>query len=216
MNEYGVYIARQVKPEYQMSPFDEGDIIGGNDIAIMGNDDLREVIPPIVRKVYDVLESGDIDYEAKLIERKNSFANYESIRDAVEDLLPSDRWYSDEEIETIVRTARHWREWSDWEENLCTVLTIVTGKEWDWAEIHGCVQGEWQYIIFRKDEWDIGAREWLEIEYFNLGTEWIVDDGGENLYHYSKFCPIYDYDNIRKEIAEQLGVDVEEVVLKTA
>lgn len=75
------------------------------------------------------------------------------------------------------------------EEIITAALSIVTGHKWDYKQINGSCK--------------------FEIEYFNTGTEWRVqDEDGAETYIY-----VYEYVQEREEIAEALGVNTADIVL---
>lgn len=96
---------------------------------------------------------------------------------------------------------------------IITALQLITGREYDAAQICGCCQGDWNNIIYPSEY----GREWLrefEIEYFNLGDEWRICEGDpdrdENYYIYTH---AWNDDGKRAEIAAAAGVDPGDVVL---
>ena len=95
---------------------------------------------------------------------------------------------------------------------IAEALSIVTGKEWEYKQISGCCQSDWNYIYYRTDEWKEKALEYFEIEYFNTGDEWrIEDEEGDDLG--SGYTHEYNDDEKKREIAENIGVDPDEVTL---
>lgn len=94
---------------------------------------------------------------------------------------------------------------------IADMLSIMTGKEYEVKEIHGSVQGEYAWIIYREEEFDDDAIANFEIEYFNMGSEWIIEDeDGENYFIYTHS---WDGDGIRKEIADYADVAPSDVVM---
>ena len=104
---------------------------------------------------------------------------------------------------------------------MCAVLSIVTGEEWSCKQIRGCCQPEWNCIFYPVAQWSKEAIEEFEVEYFNTGTEWIVDDGDfdpesdipENINSCSVYCTAWNEDGIKKQIADGEGLDMEDIVL---
>ena len=96
---------------------------------------------------------------------------------------------------------------------IITALALITGDEYNAATLRGCCQGEWNNIIYPSEY----GREWLEnfeIEYFNTGAEWRINEGSpdsdENYYFYTH---AWNDDGQRAEIAAAAGVDPADVVL---
>lgn len=93
---------------------------------------------------------------------------------------------------------------------LLRALRIVTGECWCRRTIRGSCQREWQDIYCPRSAYSEDAIDVLTIEYFNQGSEWIVDVDGCSV-------SIYAYadspDKIREEIADAVGVSVDMVQL---
>ena len=88
-------------------------------------------------------------------------------------------------------------------------LSVVTGQTWRYKEICGSCQDEWNIVYYRPELWSEEALRTFEIEYFNEGTEWRVqDENGEDIYIYT-----HEYGREKKEIAEALGVNTADIVL---
>lgn len=98
-------------------------------------------------------------------------------------------------------------------EAAAAALELITDKKYNFATIRGCCQSDWQEIIYPAEYGD----EWLknfEIEYFNLGEEWNVNEGApdskESYYFYTH---AWSNEGKRAEIAAVAGVDPSDVVL---
>lgn len=213
--------AKQINPAYQESPLFYDDIFP-NDIAVCGNREYIEHCPEVFNLVYSVLSEGEL---AELLENKNGWKNwYKNITEAITDYLPPEKEkYSTKDIGALKRLVLQYAECPSREENsiLCAVLSIVTGRKWDYKMICGCVQSEWNYIYYPVDEWSKAALEAFETEYFNTGSEWIVDEGDfnpdedniEEISGYSVYCVSWNDEGIKKEIADSVGVDIDDVIL---
>ena len=121
------------------------------------------------------------------------------------------REYSRPERLKMVELANEYCFAKSYEENdvLCKVLELITGKTWDHGTIRGCCQGDWQDIIFPAEY----GREWLEhfeTEYFNTGSEWIIDPDGDNV---SAYAHSWNNDGIRVELADAIGTTPENITL---
>ena len=91
-------------------------------------------------------------------------------------------------------------------------LSVVTGQKWEYTQIYGCSQSEWNYIYYRPDEWPEKALQYFEIEYFNTGDEWHIEgEEGDDLG--SVYTHEWNDDEKKREISENIGVDPEEVTL---
>lgn len=203
--------AKQVAPEYQESPLymDEWP----ENVYVFGNryykDHGGEFIENLKNSMYDAAD------ELKALSRGASY--YDSFIDIINDLLPAPenkKEYSRADRLTwralllgyYVGTIRA-------DDAITAVLQLITGDEYDDAQIRGSVQGEWNNIIYPAKY----GREWLkefEIEYFNMGDEWRICEGSpdsdDNYYIYTHS---WNDDGKRAEIADAAGVDPADVVL---
>lgn len=214
--------AKQINPAYQESPLFYDDEFFPDNIAVCGNCEYIEHCPEVFNRVYSVLSDGEL---AELLENKNGWKTwYKNITEAVIDYLPPEKEkYSAKDIGALKRLVLQYAECSSREENsiLCTILSIVTGRKWDCRMISGCVQREWNYIYYPIDEWSKAAIEAFEVEYFNTGSEWIIDEGDfnpeendpEKISGYSIYCTSWNDEGIKQEIADSVGVDIDDVIL---
>lgn len=213
--------AKQINPAYQESPLFYDDMFP-EDIAVCGNREYIEHCPEVFNRVYSVLSDGEL---ADVLGNKNGWKNwYKNITEAITDYLPPEKEkYSTKDIGALKRLVLQYAECKSREEDsiLCAVLSIVTGRKWGYRMITGCVQGEWNYIYYLVDEWTKAALEAFEAEYFNTGSEWIIDEGDfnpdednpEEISGYSIYCTSWNGDGIKQEIADSEGVDIDDVIL---
>ena len=211
--------ARQIPPEYQESPLTLGSDFWPEDIAIYGNRhlcghgfDLFDRLPGILDELCDAWE--DITSGAA--------AYYKSWIDALADIARPDGRpeYTREERKNA---------WPELLDRYCNTyddpavyaaaLALITGRAWDSCTLRGCCQGDWQHCIYPVENWDGDALERLEAEYFNTGTEWIVHDEEtpparpEDINGFSVYCPAWNEDGIRQEIADAAGGASKDVIL---
>ena len=178
--------AYQIAPEYQESPlylFDE--VPEG--LEIYGNRDYIRRTSETFDEVLEGLEYGDFsEFESKLTE-------CEAAR--IDDLCDEygTRKANDQSI-------------------IAEALSIVTGQQWEYKEISGSCQSEWNYIYYRPEEWTKKALEYFEIEYFNTGDEWRIE-GEEGEDFGSVYTHEWNDDEQKREIAENIGVDSGDVTL---
>lgn len=203
--------AKQVQPEYQESPlfmeeWPENVYIFGNRYY---NDHGAEYIENIKNSMYDAADA--------LKELPRGYSYYTSFIDIIADLLPAP-----ENKNEYSRADRlQWRALllnfdagaiSD-DAAITAALELITGDEYDAATIRGCCQGEWNNIIYPAEY----GREWLrnfEIEYFNTGAEWRINEGSpDNDDNYYIYTHAWNDDEARAEIAAAAGVDPADVVL---
>lgn len=205
--------ARQVAPEYQESPFFTQDE-HWQGIVLAGNTDLRGR----VTAAYDNLISS-LDQAASELRYYHSL--YRSLPDFIMSYFPPEfrDFYTPYELnqwKTLLENHWNSNSYSDLYDTICEGLTLITGCPYAYRTLRGSVQGEWQYVFYPKNKYSDKDIRQLEIEYFNLGSEWIIHDGDDipqepdDIKGYSIYC--YSED-IRKEIAESAGVKPEDVVL---
>lgn len=214
--------AKQIAPEYQESPL----FIDGcfpDNIAVCGNRDFNSHKPELFEKVQEVLEQGEL---AEVLEYPKERADwYKNATEAINDYLPPEhgRKYSTNAIHALRCLVIDYSCCACSRENeiLCKVLSIVDGRKWDFDTIRGSRQSEWQKVFYPLDEWGQEALRQFETEYFNEGTEWIVDDGEFcpeidsplNINGYSIYCTSWNKEGIKQEIADAEGTSPENVVL---
>ena len=222
-------IAEQVPPEYQESNwwmykenFEETDGVNYR-FVVCGNDKykdytsdtfdyIKENIDDWYDDWYDMHHTEDSwRYEPLEMMSVAEFLEWEKLR------RKDDKNWTDEQIMEWKNLLNTTEDYYYSQEIRCRLLSLIEGGNWKYAELHGCVQREWQGVYYDSDS--IGHAELLRIEsdYFNLGTEWNCwIDGDEEGLTMRVYCYEWDDDNIKKEIAEQMwtSVDEDEVELR--
>ena len=176
--------AYQVAPEYQEAPlWALNEMPEG--VEICGNKDYERHTSATFDEVLKCLEYGDFsDFE---------FTGYKA-----------------ERLEELCN--KYGTRGADDEGIIAEALSIVTGQKWEYKQISGCCQSDWNYIYYKADEWTAKALEYFETEYFNTGDEWrIEDEEGDDMG--SAYTHEWTDDEKKREIAEQIGVDPGEVTL---
>ena len=176
--------AYQVAPEHQEAPLWLFDKMPEG-VEICGNKDYKRNTSATFDEVLDCLEYGDFsDFE---------FTGYKAER--MEELC-----------------NKYGTRGADDEGIIAEALSIVTGQKWEYKQISGCCQSDWNYIYYRPEEWTKKALEYFEIEYFNIGNEWrIEDEEGDDMGNV--YTHEWNDDEKKREIAENIGVDPGEVTL---
>lgn len=176
------YKAYQIAPEYQKSPlYLDRDFANFEGMEIYGNRDYESR----TSQTFDNVR-GALYYD-----------NFDAF-----DVSESDKKKLHELAEKYAYSGRN-------EEIITAALSIVTGHKWDYKQINGSCKNEWNIIYYRPELWSKAALCAFEIEYFNTGTEWRVqDEDGAETYIY-----VYEYGQEREEIAEALGVNTVDIVL---
>lgn len=174
--------AYQVAPEYQEAPALED--MFDDSIIITGNNRLNAWETESYKAVYDALFEGMNPCE----EGEENFGEWERlINDSTEQAISDDK-------------------------AICKGLELLTGEKWAYTELHGTSQGDWNGCYYMADVWTHEQLDAVEMEYFNMGAEWIIrdEDGEEWGNTYTHFWT--DEEN-RAEIAAILGVNPEDVKL---
>lgn len=204
--------AKQVPAEYQESPLFMEE--WPENVFVFGNRYYRDhggdYIENIKNSMYDAAD------ELKRLMRGDLYY-YNSFVDIISDMLPAP-----ENKKEYSRADRlKWRalllnfdaETIRDDDAITAALELITGRKYDAAQITGCCQGDWNNIIYPSEY----GREWLEnfeIEYFNTGAEWRINedspDSDDNYYFYTHS---WNEDGQRAEIAAAAGVDPADVVL---
>lgn len=213
---------KQIPPEYQDSQVylfaDDG--MGPDYINVTGNRHYISRTSPLFDRVYNALENGEL-VEA-LDDIKNSL--YKNATHAINDLLkPEKARYSTRDIHALkelVNAYTDTRAGSNGENDiLCKVLSVVTGRKWDWEIIRGYCQGDWNEIFYPVDDWSREALNAFEAMYFNTGEEWIIHDeenipeGPEEVSGYSCYIVSNTEEGTRKELAKIAGCSTNDLVL---
>ena len=172
----------QVAPEYQEAPVLED--MCDDSIIITGNDRLNGWETEPYKAVYAALFEGVNPCE----EGEENFDEWERlINDSTEQAISDDK-------------------------AICKGLELLTGEKWAYTELHGTAQGDWNECYYMVDVWTHEQLDAVEMEYFNMGTEWSIkdEDGEEWGNTYTHFWT--DEEN-RAEIAAVFGVEPEDVTL---
>lgn len=193
--------AYQRPPEYQESPlfWDDSAFEG---VELYGNRDYIERTSDQFRNLPGMLDeiAEEVFY---LMQGQKQYTDFATILEA----YTGRDTYTRAERKEWIRILKRWTETDEETGVFLDVLRLLNGKEYASATLRGVCQSDWQYIIYPAE---YGA-EWLrsfEVEYFNLGTEWTVQEDDEN--EFSIYCTTYDP---RAEIADATGATPGDVIL---
>ena len=220
--------ARQVNPAIQESHLFLDECFP-DDIIVTGNRGYNDHTTPEYDKI-----TNDFDEMARAWERDRWFYQWKDGRFVK---LPGAREYTLQEVLTDYGFTRSdGKPWSTqqrhkWgvlmetergtsdEDTILAALELLTGHAWQSGTIRGCCQGEWRDVLYQADKWPKERLEAFEVEYFNLGTEWIVHDkdtepeGPEDICGFSIYCIEQSEEGIAAAIADAAGGNSEDVVL---
>ena len=216
--------ARQINPEYQESPLFFADFWPEN-ITVAGNRDYKEHWNEDFRRVYDVLEQGELADMLDDFARYGRCEYFKSRTAAIMDYLPpvGRERYSTKNVKELCDLIPEYgygrRRGRDDDDVLCDIASIVIGKKYDHRTIRGCYQGDWNDVFYPVGEWSREALEYFEAEYFNTGEEWMVYDGDgepetpEDISGWTVYCHGWRDEDKRKEIADAAGCAPEDVIM---
>lgn len=191
--------AYQRPPEYQISPLIQFDEIDEN-VSIYGNPRYNERKSNLFRNLPGILD--EIAEELQYL--KQGYKPYSDFADVLEAHTGRDN-YTRAERKKWADIIRRWEETDEETGVLLDALRLITGIEYAHSTLWGCCQGDWQYIIYPA-EYGEKWREAFEIEYFNLGSEWTIQEGEGD--EYSIYCTTTDH---RAEISHIVGCDPADV-----
>lgn len=112
--------------------------------------------------------------------------------------------------------AQRWVEiltnWEDSEKQRLEVLELLTGLEFECATIRGFLQCEWNCVYYPVSVYGKDFIRKFENMYFNMGAEWLIESeyGSPDWRAYTLST---DVEEARKELAEMLECDVEDLEL---
>lgn len=203
--------ARQVPWEWQESPWDD-EQLKIDKAALYGNRSYGRYVFDEFEQVVKALEEMDWD-------DVGDDRPYSTEQEMLLDYVPpvGRDSYTNEEIETWKFASQMYNQNYGRNEQwrICMGLTLMLGKEYDYKTLRGSCQSDWIYFIYPTDLYDDEAVRRLETEFFNTGEEWMIHDE-ETV----PDCPeavngytMYVYDDARKEIAAEVDVAPEDVVL---
>ncbi len=98
----------------------------------------------------------------------------------------------------------------DGEKRILRALHLVTGERYEKRTIRGTCQSDWQEIYYPVADYSKSDICFLEIEYFNLGSEWTVTWHDEE---FGMYCYGDTPEDVRLEIASIIGVNADDIVL---
>lgn len=206
-----MYFAKQVPPQQQIAPFC-GDMYP--DVTFKGNGQYIDRICPEWNHVARFLRMAETyDYLS---------LSDEDLKWNIEEDLRKPNEYSMEEVQTIRALISDYQN-ADTEAKersaLIGILNIFTGQTWIEKTIRGCCQGEWQTVFYPEEQYSEQAINNLEIEYFNLGSDWIIHDRDntpekpEDVDGFYCYTHGWNTEMNQNELAEALGCKPEEIVL---
>ena len=218
------FYAKQVNPEYQednlfynfknkkTGHYELGwnDDAYVNDIIIYGNKDYHHYYTDEFEKLLQ-LDSVYYEYEP-LTYPKSNHCYWNNITEFINAYFPKTNGkYSKKEIhEWKVLLETYSNRW-ELEDIIEKALQLMTGKKWRSFTIRGYCQGDWQegYASEEVSNKDI---KYIEMCYFNTGSEYIVYEDRHDFTHNENGCSFYcDSYNSKSYLADLLGCEEKEI-----
>ena len=168
------YIAVQVNPEYQEAPLlmdidsMEGTYLEG--LCFWGNSRYKAHVTDKFESLLDNLDEATEDYLA--IKENQDWKPFDTVEEIVKNYFS----YSGNDWEAWAELFQEHYKAGFYFKNpiLAAGLSLLTGKKYDYKQISGSSQSEWNYIFFPVDEWTDEQLRNIEIEYFNEGEEYTI------------------------------------------
>ena len=175
----------EVAPEYRESPIDDWDFEEESvygEITLTGNRDLLEHKSRVYKAaemIYEDILNHDLDAEDVCYE-------YDIV-----DREQLEKAYNTKDTRTI----------------MCLLMGALTRRKWEDRTICGSCQSECTVMYYPVDMWTKESLFWFETAYWNMGSEWIIEDGDDRISVYS--CE-WDEDKLKFDLASQYGVDLKD------
>ena len=203
------YIAKQIPFDMQVSNFDYSR--NEDNYIIYGNKEFLKCTNDLFDHALSVLDYGYLHEDIDNLPYTANFTEYRNIIESYFPIVYHDKTqyretdYTDNEIDIIRHIVKQYdySGKSNQRDLIAQFLTVLTGKQYEHREIHGTVQGEWNVIYYPVNDYADDQIRFIEIEYFNTGSEFEVYR--ENDIDNSEFVYIHDYyndDEIKNELTK--------------
>lgn len=182
------------------------ELIGSENIYIFGNPRLNDIGDNLISSIYKMVDDEilkDIISDTyELFDRYDGNLN-NCLHDFFSDVDVYWHSLSNGQKSSIVYNLLYW---GDVRQASCNILAEITGNNYDWDRVNGCVQGDWQYVIYNSDEIESSMLERIEALYFNTANAWHCDELDITVYT-NTLSPKF-------EISEQTEIAVEDILLQ--
>lgn len=202
--------ARQIAPEYQESPLSWTDAYPEN-VILTGNRQYNSH----TTDAYKTINSNFEDMAGQIADFDTDV--YKCHAEIVADYMQGREW-TPEQVNEWVKLANEYNARYQLDDIMCRALELFTGMAYDDTTIRGSCQGDWQNMYYPVEYGPAFVKN-FEIEYFNLGSEWIVHDedttpeDADDITGYSTYCYSWNEDGIKAEIAALTDSTPEDVTL---
>lgn len=197
------YLAFQIEPEYQESPFMLFYPESFEFVSVFGNTLFRELFSSEVAPLMRVLNNPSFSFwlgEASSTKER---------RDVLEEWFCNfPKYLTDDNIEELSDMIR-----KSTITDYAKIFSMITGKPYRYSEITGGCQRDWNYVFWNKDDMPNFDPSRFEVEYYNEGSQWRVEDMDSNVIVDYIYSTNWRMEEIRDEIAAEIGVSPDDVVL---
>lgn len=168
-------------------------------------------------RVYPVLEDPIIDRAIEVIEEYEQVSYY-WIYDVAEDPdagIMQDIGVSAAEVSPAIlipileRITNAVERPHEWPAGIAEVATALTGRPYDWYNLHGASQGDNGFAIVDTDAYTRKDIRTLEAYIFGLYSEYEILEAD-----FAHITTAWDVQDVRADIAGELGVPAENVVIQ--
>ena len=215
------YYARQVDPELQEDDlFFTSNTKKGrrelhfnddwyeNDVIISGNKEFLEYYTDAYEKITQSIDNILYEYELASNPKTNG-CYWNNVSEVINYYFAKEngKKYSTKEIHEWKKLLEDWSRIDD-EDFELKALHLITEKEWRKVCIRGYMQREWQYLYVSENITEKDVR-YIEMCYFNTGTEWRIYESEEDFENYENATSMYIEDV--DELPEWLGCEEDEI-----
>lgn len=181
--------------------------IGGNSDFKEYNKEIKENYIDGLQRLYDKLEEDRIEDNKEDLK--------ETICESINNIKPYIEDYCDYIKDLAYEYGCSKNEYKL--ESVCKLLKLIYKKDFEYKEIKGSCQGEWNYIIYPKIGEDM--IDWIESVYFGLGSEFAisidkVDEDEDPLKVSYYYVWQNDIEDIREELAKRLKCNKDEILIR--
>lgn len=219
--------ARQIYPAMQSIYPSISDVYGVNNFAVYPESTNMEN-PEFINDIMYVFQKGDLAQDIYNIEAGLPYP----LATAIFDHLPPENRsnYIEEEVKRLKDLVISYSECRRPEylgndsvpsdiAIQCEAISIVTGREWKVRKIYGREKDGVAYLFYVGSEWTESMIARFTIDYFNIGTQWVITKCEKEPSEIDKisggilYCYASSDEETKKEIATTFNANPEDVVL---
>jgi len=167
-----------------------------DDIIVAGNNYFVSLNPDLLNEVFKTVESIASDFDTYISEHLTAIDNPEAF--SYKDIPVAERNeficyafttktyepdFSDADVEAVTALVSAMKDYSAKDAATCAqyiapFMSYMTGKTYDYNQISGCSQSEWQYVFYPVE--NAFKLDYIDAVYFGTGTEYEVNGYDED------------------------------------